>query len=124
MSTKLPLFESPLERALLAQYVERHNAGVRTGDFVAMASLFAEDASMIFLSVPVGPFVGRDGILAAFRASPPDDELVVDGAGITSVPTSCVTAPYCWARAPEKTAGKLILTMDRASGLIGTLLVR
>ncbi len=62
---------------LLAEYVARHNEGVRSGDFSRLAELLAPDAELVFHGLPVGPFRGRDAIAAAFASSPPDDELVL-----------------------------------------------
>jgi steroid Delta-isomerase len=62
---------------LLAEHVERFNAGVRSGDFAPMLELFAEDATLEFRGVPVGPFHGRDAVSAAYAAQPPDDEIDV-----------------------------------------------
>jgi steroid delta-isomerase len=63
--------------AFLADYVERFNAGVRTGDFGAIVELYADDGELAFDGVPVGPFRGRDAIAEAYGVRPPDDELRV-----------------------------------------------
>jgi hypothetical protein len=57
--------------SLLEQHVARFNEGVRSGDFTPMVAAFAEDAELHFEGVPVGPFVGRDAIDAAYREQPP-----------------------------------------------------
>ena len=94
---------------LLDEHVERFNAAVRSGDFAPMLENFADDATMAFEGVPVGPFVGKDAIAEAYRAQPPDDELDVldvreDG--------DTVVAGYAWRREPETRAGELRLTVD------------
>lgn len=91
---------------LLAAHVASFNHGVRSGDWGPMLSRFDEGAAMEFVGVPAGPFHGRDAIAEAYRAQPPDDELVVvedrgDGSAL-----------YAWAATPETTAGELRLTVD------------
>ena len=81
-----------------AVYVKRFNIGVRTGDWSSMLALLSEHAELEFVGIPVGPFHGRDAIAEAYRAQPPDDELVLlDG------------DRYAWAREPERPAGELHL---------------
>jgi len=94
---------------LLADHVRRFNAAVRSGDFSPMLENFADDATMVFEGVPVGPFIGRDAIAEAYREQPPDDELDVldvrrDG--------DTLIAGYAWRRAPDVRAGELRLTVD------------
>jgi RimJ/RimL family protein N-acetyltransferase/ketosteroid isomerase-like protein len=95
--------------SLLEDHVERFNAGVRSGDFAPMLENFADDATMAFEGVPVGPFAGKDAIARAYREQPPDDELdVLDSrhAGDT------IVAAYAWRREPGKRAGELRLTLE------------
>jgi steroid delta-isomerase len=97
---------------LLEEHVERFNRGVRSGDFGEMVAAFAEDAELVFEGIPVGPFYGRDAIGEAYRAQPPDDEIVLlDGDGT-----------YAWAKEPELPAGQLFLT--ERDGEIARLVVR
>jgi steroid delta-isomerase len=63
--------------AFLADYVERFNEGVRTGDFAGIVELYTVDGELAFEGVPVGPFRGREAIAEAYRVQPPDDELQV-----------------------------------------------
>jgi RimJ/RimL family protein N-acetyltransferase len=94
---------------VLEDHVERFNAGVRTGDFAPMLENFADDTTLAFEGVPVGPFVGRDAIAHAYRERPPDDELdVVD----SRQDGNSIVAGYAWRREPEKRAGELRLTVD------------
>jgi hypothetical protein len=94
---------------LLAEHVQSFNDGVRTGDWGPMLGRFADDAEMEFHGVPVGPFVGRDAIAAAYREQPPDDELRVleererDGR---------IEARYAWLAEPDVAAGELLLTPE------------
>jgi steroid delta-isomerase len=97
---------------MLFEHVERFNRGVRSGEFGEMVSFFAEDAELVFDGIPVGPFVGRDAIEAAYREQPPDDEIVLldeDGT-------------YAWSSEPDLPAGRLFLT-ERA-GEIARLVIR
>jgi steroid delta-isomerase len=103
---------------ILEDHVERFNAGVRSGDFTRILENFADDATMAFEGVPVGPFVGRDAVAHAYRDQPPDDELDVldsrrDG--------HTIVAGYAWRREPERRAGELRLTVE--SGRITRLVV-
>jgi ketosteroid isomerase-like protein len=105
--------------SLLDDHVQRFNAGVRSGDFAPMVENFAEDATMAFEGVPVGPFAGRDAIAQAYRDQPPDDELdVLD----TRREGNTWIAGYAWHREPEKRAGELRLTVrdGRISSLVVT----
>jgi len=95
---------------LLEDHVERFNEGVRTGDFTRMLENFAEDATMAFEGVPVGPFAGKDAIAQAYREQPPDDELDVFDARREG---DTIVAGYAWRREPAKRAGELRLTVER-----------
>jgi steroid delta-isomerase len=103
---------------LLHEHVAHFNAGVRTGDWGPMLAGFDDDAEMEFRGVPVGPFVGKDAIAAAYREQPPDAEMRVleerrlDGR---------VEARYAWLAEPEIAAGEMFLTSD--GGAIRKLVV-
>jgi drug/metabolite transporter (DMT)-like permease len=103
---------------LLEDHVGRFNAGVRSGDWEPMVEGFATDAEMEFRGVPVGPFVGREAIAAAYREQPPDDELRVleqrqaDGR---------IEARYAWLAEPDVAAGEMFLTPE--NGAIRKLVV-
>jgi steroid delta-isomerase len=105
---------------LLREHVERFNAGVRSGHWVAMVELFTEDAELVFVGVPVGPLVGRAAIAEAYRTSPPDDEIrplePAEQGGT-------VVAGYAWLRQPDVRAGEMRLTPagDRIRRLVVTL---
>ena len=104
---------------ILEDHVERFNAGVRSGDFTRMLENFAPDATMAFEGVPVGPFVGRDAIAAAYRERPPDDRIHVLDAREEG---PLVVATYAWAAEPAAPAGELRLTRegDRIRRLVVT----
>jgi steroid delta-isomerase len=103
---------------LLARHVERFNAGVRTGDWEPMLEQFGDAAELEFRGIPVGPFVGKDAIRAAYREQPPDDELLVlesrERQGV-------VEARYAWLVEPDVAAGELVLTVE--AGLVRRLVV-
>jgi steroid Delta-isomerase len=77
-----------------------------------MVEAFSEDAELRFEGIPVGPFAGRDAIAEAYRAQPPDDEIVLLDADGT----------YAWANEPEISAGQMFLT--ERDGEIVRLVVR
>jgi hypothetical protein len=86
---------------LLHEHVSRFNAGVRSGDWSAMLELLADDAELEVVGLPVGPFVGRAEIAAAYAAQPPDDEIVLLDGG----------PRYAWSREPERPAGEIHITV-------------
>ena len=92
---------------MLAEHVQRFNEAVRTGDYAPMLGAFAPDAEMVFEGVPVGPFVGRDAIAAAYAAQPPDDEIVL--LGEPRARGDVEESDYAWA-AEGTPAGRMILT--------------
>jgi steroid delta-isomerase len=102
----------------LYEYVARHNAGVRSGDWEALAECFADDAVLEFDGVPVGPYAGREAIAAAYRDRPPDDEVRILDA---QEEDGAVVARYAWSAAPEAQAGRLLLT--HSGDKIGRLVV-
>jgi steroid Delta-isomerase len=95
-------------RATLDTHVRRFNAAVRSGDFAPMLAGFTEDAEMVFVGVPVGPFVGRQAIAEAYAAEPPDDEIRLLGAPLVAAET--VESDYAWA-AQGGRAGRMTLTV-------------
>jgi steroid delta-isomerase len=89
--------------SLLDDYVERFNAGVRSGDWEPMLELVAPDAELEFVGIPVGPFSGREAIGKAYSDQPPDDELLLleRRGGLAAV--------YAWAKDPARPAGEMHL---------------
>ena len=92
---------------LLHDHVERFNAGVRSGDWGPMLEGFADAAEMEFVGIPVGPFVGKVAIAAAYREQPPDDQMCVLEERQAE---GCIEARYAWLAEPEVAAGELFLT--------------
>jgi RimJ/RimL family protein N-acetyltransferase len=93
---------------VLYEYVARHNQGVRTGDWEPLGECLAEDARLQFDGVSLGPFAGREAIVAAYRERPPDDEVRVLSAQESD---DGVAADYSWAAAPERRGGRLVLSL-------------
>lgn len=93
---------------LLMSHVERFNHGVRTGDFGRMVAAFVDSGVMSFQGAPLGPYEGRAAIAAAYRDSPPGDEIelleTVERADGT------VAASYAWKSEPNSVAGEIRLT--------------
>jgi RimJ/RimL family protein N-acetyltransferase len=92
---------------LLHDYLGDFNECVRTGDWSQLEPWFAEDGELAFEGVPVGPFVGRDAIAAAYRERPPDDQLVTFRAEDRD---NEVIALYGWLAAPGAVSGRIVLT--------------
>jgi hypothetical protein len=111
-------YDPTLTRDPVASYIERHNHGVRTGDFEPLLELFAEDAQLHFRGIPHGPFSGIREITAVFDAHPPDDELIA--ADVVGNGTS-YRARYAWRSAPDLFEGEIIMMIDE--GRITSLLI-
>jgi steroid delta-isomerase len=80
---------------LLRAHVARFNEGVRTGDFEPMLAHFADDAELVFVGVPAGPYHGIDAIRRAYRDQPPDD--VIEVLEVTEDPDD-VACTFRWSR--------------------------
>jgi len=93
--------------ALLHDYVMVHNECVRTDDWEPLPDWFAEDAELVFEGVPVGPFHGRDEIVAAYKSQPPDDEVLIFAADENGEE---IVARYGWLNEPSKEAGRMLVT--------------
>ncbi len=104
---------------MLERHVALFNAGVRTGNFDPMLEGFADDAELVFEGAPVGPFVGKRAIAAAYRSQPPDDEVEILGAG--QEVAGAIVAAYAWRRAPSERAGEMRIT--GSAGMIERLVV-
>jgi len=97
-------------------HVDRFNAAVVTGDWSAFVASLDPGAVMTFVGPPVGPFVGRDAIAAAYAADPPGDTLRVrqiHTAGDTD------TVAFEWSR-----GGTGVLEIRHGAGGIVALVVR
>jgi steroid Delta-isomerase len=77
-----------------------------------MLENFGDDAEMEFRGIPVGPFVGKHAIAAAYREQPPDDELRVLE---EREPPGRIEARYAWLAEPDVAAGELLLTPGNGS---------
>ncbi len=95
----------------LYEYVARHNEGVRGGDWEPLGECFTDGAVLEFEGIPVGPFHGRDAIVAAYRERPPDDEVRV----LEAVDGDPVVAGYAWSLGPAVPAGTLRASFDAGS---------
>lgn len=105
---------------LLTAHVTRFNTAVESGRFDEIVEHFADDAELVFEGVPLGPFVGRDAIAAAYASQPPDDRLVPLEI-IDSSPNS-IEVSYAWSVASDRRAGTM--TLERRGDLITRLTVR
>ena len=61
----------------VAEHVAAFNQAVRSGDWKRFSTRFTEDATMRFVGVPVGPYLGRDAIARAYLDQPPTDTMRV-----------------------------------------------
>lgn len=61
----------------VARHVDAFNAAVRSGTWAAFGERFADDAVLSFVGVPVGPFAGREAIVAAYQQQPPTDTMTL-----------------------------------------------
>jgi len=103
---------------VLRAHVDRFNEAVRSHDYAGMVAGFAPEAEMAFEGVPVGPFVGREAIAAAYASQPPRDEVRL--LGVPVVERDAVECAYAWASDAQAT-GRMILTVQ--DGLIVRLVV-
>ena len=105
---------------LCQRHIALFNQGVRSGNFGPMLEQFTDDSELLFEGIPVGPFLGKAAIAAAYAAQPPDDEIEVleireqDGK---------ILAAYAWRANPGKPAGEMII-ITTAGDKIARLLVR
>ena len=91
------------------EYVEAHNAAVRSGEWEAFSRWFTDDAEVRFEGVPVGPFRGRDEIRAAYESRPRDDEVEVRNVRSEGDRT---VADYGWLADEGVRAGELRVTWE------------
>lgn len=63
--------------ARIVQHVAAFNAAVHSGDWRSFGDRFTPDATMRFVGVPAGPFVGRAAIAQAYAEQPPTDTLTI-----------------------------------------------
>jgi hypothetical protein len=106
--------------ARLEEYVEAHNKGRKTRSFAALASLFHREGELVFVGIPIGPFVGRERIEKAFVASPPSDDLVLFEP--SEPETDVAECGYGWAESASVREGTLRLESEM--GQIRRLTIR
>ena len=104
--------------AFAARHVDTFNAAVRSGDFAPLLELFADDASLEFVGVPVGPFEGRDAIAAAYAVRPPTDTMTVLAVQVEDDGT--VVEPFSWSADAGARSGemRLVVAGDRIRRLV------
>jgi ketosteroid isomerase-like protein len=79
--------------ARIAQHAAAFNAAVQSGDWRSFADRFTQDATMRFIGVPAGPFVGRAAIAQAYAEQPPTDRLTIRDVDSTG---AVDTAFFAW----------------------------
>jgi steroid Delta-isomerase len=77
------------------EHIATFNEAVVTGDWDAFVSRFDDNASVEFVGPPVGPFIGRAAIAAAYTSSPPDDTISSNGEAYKD--DGELIVPYRWA---------------------------
>jgi steroid Delta-isomerase len=97
-------------RSFAARHVEVFNAAVTSGDFTPLVELFAQDATLAFAGVPVGPFEGREAIAAAYAASPPTDTMTVLSVRVEEART--VVESFSWSGDRGARSGEMRLVVD------------
>ena len=103
---------------LLERHARLFNEGIWTGDFRPMLEHFTDDAELVFVGVPVGPFRGREAIAAAYRERPPDDEVRIKHPRREEEE---LVVDYAWAGDPATRVGAMRFTLR--DGLIARLVV-
>jgi steroid Delta-isomerase len=94
---------------VLDRHIAAVNGVVAGGDADQLAAGLTPDCTMIFLGIPVGPFEGREAVVAAYRTNPPDDQVVVLDSQFGE---DRIEATYAWATEPGRPAGRVILELD------------
>jgi hypothetical protein len=79
--------------ARIAQHAAAFNAAVLSGNWRSFADRFTPNATMRFIGVPAGPFVGRAAIANAYAEQPPTDTLTVGKVGSTG---AVDTVSFAW----------------------------
>jgi steroid Delta-isomerase len=101
-----------------AAHVEAFNQAVTSGDWGPFVERFACDAVLEFVGPPVGPFVGRKAIAAAYSADPPDDTIAPYGEPFHSGDELVV--PYRWSSTGATGTMRLTALDSRISRLVVT----
>jgi hypothetical protein len=98
----------------IGRHVALFNQGVRTGDFGAWLSTFADDAELTFEGLPIPPAHGRDAIAAVYAAHPPSSPMRLVARGAAG-------GRFVWVAAPD-TGGEFAMRLR--DGLLARLDVR
>jgi steroid delta-isomerase len=98
------------------RHVEHFNDAVRTGSWTEFGTSFAENATMRFTDVPVGPFHGRDSIVEAYLGQPPDEALAAEAIEELDADTALVR--FRWA-----SGGTGTMRLRWRDGLVAELVV-
>ena len=93
---------------LLVRHVRAVNATSRGEGAADLSAGITDDCVMRFEGIAVGPFEGRDAVVAAYTDSPPGSEILVLD---TSLGPDGIAATYAWIHDPAKPAGRLTLTL-------------
>lgn len=105
---------------LLVEHELAFNASVASGEFGPLVALFAPDGGASLQGVPVGPFVGRAAIAAAYDERPPDDTLVVRARRLD--PDGAICETFSWSSDGDAASGEMLVRV--ADGRIAELVVR
>ena len=109
-------------RAFLERHVRTFNAAVESGDFVPLVELFAPDARLEFVGVPVGPLEGRGAIAAAYAAQPPTDTMTILDTAVE--PDGTVVESFSWSSDGGERSGEMRLVVDAGADPAPRRLVR
>ena len=104
-----------MTEATARAHVDRFNTAVLTRDWSAFMATFHDDAVMTFAGPPVGPFVGRAAIAAAYATDPPGDTMRVLSVRVDG---DVDVVAFAWSR-----GGTGVIQIRRSAGLITSLLV-
>ena len=96
-------------RAFLERHVETFNVAVSSGDFAPLVALFATDARLEFVGVPVGPIVGREAIAAAYAMQPPTDTMTILDTRVEADGT--VVRGFSWSADGGRRSGEMRLVV-------------
>jgi steroid Delta-isomerase len=77
----------------IAQHATAFNSAVQSGNWRSFADRFTPDATMRFIGVPAGPFVGRAAIAQTYAEQPPKDTITIRHVDSTAVVD---TASFAW----------------------------
>ena len=103
---------------VLIRHVRAVNATSRGEGADDLGAGITEDCVMRFEGIPVGPFEGREAVIAAYAQSPPGSEILVLDAALGP---DGIAATYAWSHNPAKPAGRLTLTVR--DGLVSAFTV-